>query len=199
LSSRSCPRELCSVFRPQRTNAARTAIIGTTTDLMISRTSLPASPATRAATSKATARRISSMSIPTRNAGTCASPFDRYEAGEIEGSPPMSPRMAAALVLAASMGFDVQELQAGPCSHEIAQFEQMVRQSRGNPDAGPYARQSIGAQLDRQPTPGSIKRAEQQAQASFNVTLARAKRLDARNDRAGCTKALSDAKAMYDL
>jgi hypothetical protein len=97
------------------------------------------------------------------------------------------------------MGFDVQELQAGPCSRDIAQFTQAIRGARGSPDAGPFAKQSIGAQLGRQPTPGSIKRAEQQAQASVDATLARARRLDARNDGAGCTKALSDAKAMYGL
>jgi hypothetical protein len=40
------------------------------------------------------------------------------------------------------------------------------------------ARQSIGAQLDRQPTPGSVKRAEERAQTSFTATLARAKRFE---------------------
>ena len=44
---------------------------------------------------------------------------------------------------------------AGPCSNAIAQFEQAVRQSANDPNAGPYARQSTGAQLDRQPTPDS--------------------------------------------
>jgi len=48
-------------------------------------------------------------------------------------------------------------------------------------------------QLDRQPTPGSVKRAEERAQASFDAAMARAKRLDARSDRAGCTRALTAA------
>ena len=56
----------------------------------------------------------------------------------------------------------------------IAQFEQAV--SAGNPNAGPMAPQSIGAQLGYQPTPASIKRAEQRAKAAFAATLARAKR-----------------------
>jgi hypothetical protein len=38
-------------------------------------------------------------------------------------------------------------------------------------------------QLDRQPTPGSVKPAEERAQASFDAAMARAKRLDARSDR----------------
>jgi hypothetical protein len=107
-------------------------------------------------------------------------------------------RMTAALVVAA-LGLGVQSAHAGPCSNEIAQFEQAVRQSAGNPNAGPMAPQSVGAQLDRQPTPGSVKRGEQRAQAAFDKTLARAKRLDARGDRAGCTSALAEAKRMYNL
>jgi hypothetical protein len=88
---------------------------------------------------------------------------------------------------------------AGPCSNAIAQFEQAVRQSANNPNAGPTARQSIGAQLDRQPTPGSVARAEAQAQTTFEASLARAKRLDARGNRAGCTRALAAARRMYNL
>jgi hypothetical protein len=47
--------------------------------------------------------------------------------------------------------------------------------------------------------PGSVKRAEERAQATFAATLARAKRLDARGDRAGCTRALAAAKRMYNF
>jgi hypothetical protein len=88
---------------------------------------------------------------------------------------------------------------AGPCSSAIAQFEQAVRQSANKPDAGPTARQSIGAQLDRQPTPESIARAEARAQTTFETSLARAKRFDARGNRAGCTRALAAARRMYNL
>jgi len=99
----------------------------------------------------------------------------------------------AALVLCAASA------HAGPCSSKIALFEKAVRQSANNPDAGPMAPQSIAAQLDRQPTPASVKRAEERAQASFNAAMARAKRLDARGDRSGCTRALTAAKRMYNL
>ena len=74
-----------------------------------------------------------------------------------------------------------------------------VRQSERNPNAGPMAPQSIGAQLDRQPTPASVRRAEQKAQATFAATLARARRLDAQGNRAGCTRALAAAERMYNL
>jgi hypothetical protein len=108
-------------------------------------------------------------------------------------------RPSATLLVAAALGLGVATAHAGPCSSRIAQFEQAVRQSAGNPNAGPMAPQSIGAQLDVQPTPASVRRAEQKAQAAFAATLARAKRLDAQGNRAGCTRALAAARRMYNL
>jgi hypothetical protein len=96
--------------------------------------------------------------------------------------------MKASALLVAVLCLGVASAHAGPCTSAIAQFEQAVRQSAGNPNAGPMARQSIGAQFDRQPTLGSVQRAEERAQATFAATLARAKRLDARGDRAGCSR-----------
>jgi hypothetical protein len=89
--------------------------------------------------------------------------------------------------------------QAGPCSNDIAQFEAAMRRSAGNPNAGLTAPQSVGAQLDRQPTPDSLKQAKERLQSKFAATMARAKRLDAKGDLAGCTRALSAAKRMYIL
>jgi hypothetical protein len=111
----------------------------------------------------------------------------------------MNRRFIAALVVGAALVLSVASAHAGPCTHKIAQFEKAVRQSAGNPGAGPMAPQSIGAQLDRQPTPGSVKRAEERAQASFDAAMARAKRLDAQGNRSGCTRALAAAKRMYNL
>ena len=111
----------------------------------------------------------------------------------------MNRRLTVVLIVGAALVLGVVSAHAGPCTTRIAQFEQAVRQSKNNPNAGPVAPQSIGAQLSRQPTPNSIKRAEQRAQAVFDAALARSKRLDARGDRAGCTKALADAEQMYNL
>jgi hypothetical protein len=111
----------------------------------------------------------------------------------------MNRRVIAAVAVGATLGFSVPPAQAGPCSSAIAQFEQAVRGSASNPNAGPVAPQSIGAQLDRQPTPNSVKHAEQRAQAAFEEALARSKRFDARGNRARCAKALADAKQMYNL
>jgi hypothetical protein len=107
--------------------------------------------------------------------------------------------MTRALVLAAILLVGSAPGHAGPCTESIAQFEYAVRQSANNPYAGPMAPQTIGAQLDRQPTQASIKRAEQRAKAAFAATLARAKRLDARGNRAGCERALARAEGMYNL
>jgi hypothetical protein len=83
----------------------------------------------------------------------------------------MNRRVTTAVITATALCLGVASAHAGPCSSEIAQFEQAVRQSAGNPGAGPMAPQSIGAQLDRQPTPGSIKQAEERAQATFASAL----------------------------
>jgi hypothetical protein len=42
-----------------------------------------------------------------------------------------------------------------------------------------------------------VKKAERALKARFAATMAQAKRRDARNDQAGCQRALSEAKKMY--
>jgi len=105
----------------------------------------------------------------------------------------------AVLTASAVLGLDVVAAEAGPCTKEIAQFEKAVRASAKNPDAGPTARQTIGAQLGRQPTRSSVKQAEARAQNSFAEALARAKALDAQGKRAECKQALTEAKSLFDL
>ncbi len=95
--------------------------------------------------------------------------------------------------------FDVSTAVAGPCSADIAQFEKAIRDSAGNPFAGLMAPQTVAAQTDRQPTAESLKQAQQRLRAQFAATMARAKRLDAKGDRAGCISALNAAKRMYIL
>src|ERR1700731_2807794 len=95
-------------------------------------------------------------------------------------------RGITAPIVCAVLCLSIPVAQAGPCSEDIAQFEAAMRQSAGNPNAGLTAPQSVGAQLDRQPTPESLKRAQERLQAKFSATMARAKRLDDKGDRAGC-------------
>jgi hypothetical protein len=111
----------------------------------------------------------------------------------------MNRRLAAAIAIGTALPLGAASAHAGPCTTQIAQFEQTVRQSANNPNAGPMAPQTVGAQLDNQPTSASMARAKKRAQAAFVATLARAKRLDARDNRAGCMRALARAKRMYNL
>jgi hypothetical protein len=74
---------------------------------------------------------------------------------------------------------------AGPCTADIAQFEAAIRQSAGNPFAGLTARQSVNAQLNRQPTPESLDQANERLKSQFSATMARAKRYDAQGNRSG--------------
>ena len=89
--------------------------------------------------------------------------------------------------------------QAGPCSADIAQFEQAIRNSAGNPFAGLTAPQSVRAQVDVQPTPQSVEKAQASLKAKFSALMAQAKQLDAKGDGAGCSSALTKAKRMYVL
>jgi hypothetical protein len=102
-------------------------------------------------------------------------------------------------MVCATVWLSVSNAQAGPCTANIAQFEQAIRQSAGNPYAGLQAPQTVAAQMDRQPTPESLKQAQDRLRSQFSATMARAKRLDARGDRAGCTSALTAARRMYIL
>jgi hypothetical protein len=111
----------------------------------------------------------------------------------------MNRRMTAALITAATLVLSHSSAHAGPCTEAIAHFEQAVRASANNPNAGPLAPQTIGAQLGRQPTPALVKQDEERARAAFEAALVRAKRFDAQGRRARCTRALAHAKSMYVL
>jgi len=111
----------------------------------------------------------------------------------------MNRRLIATFLANAALLLGAVSAHAGPCTARIAEFEVLVRHSAKMPGAGPMARQTVGAQVDRQPTPGSVEQAEKHAQAAFAHEFARARRLDARGDRAGCARALARAKRMYNL
>src|SRR5258708_17663628 len=100
-------------------------------------------------------------------------------------------------VIWAVLAFAATNALAGPCTSDIADFEAAIRNSQGNPLAGLTAPQSVGAQLEHQPTPSSVKQAEQRLKATFAATMARAKRYDAQSNRLGCTRELNAAKQMY--
>ena len=115
--------------------------------------------------------------------------------------PPMESAMRfkslASLIAAAVLGLHLASAHAGPCTAKIKHFEKAVRESKPGQYLGPGLPQSIDAQLSYQPTPESVKQAEQRAQAGFEAVLARAKKLDREGKRAACTEALTDAKLIY--
>jgi hypothetical protein len=108
-------------------------------------------------------------------------------------------RVATGLIVCAGLGLHSTFALAGPCTSDIAQFETAIRQSAGNPMAGLSARQTVGAQMDRQPTATSLKREQERLKSEFAATMARAKQLDAKGDQKGCSGALNAAKRMYIL
>src|SRR5262245_18859772 len=101
------------------------------------------------------------------------------------------------LVAGVILGLNVASAQAGPCSNDIAQIEAALR--RPGSDVGPTLNQTIGAQLDRQPRPASMKRAEQRADARLKAALARARALDAAGIRAKCSKAVKRIKLLIGM
>ena len=86
---------------------------------------------------------------------------------------------------------------AESCSKQIQRLQQADRLTRFDPDAGPSASQSIGAQLGHQPTPSSIARGEAMAQSRFRSELARAKTLNRAGDVAGCKLVLARARDAF--
>jgi hypothetical protein len=101
------------------------------------------------------------------------------------------------IIAGASLFLGTLSAYAVPCGTQIAHFEDFVRHSEKNPESGPTAPQSVGAQLGHQPTPSSVMQAEEQAQTGFEATLARAKTLDAQGRDAECMQALRDAKLLF--
>jgi hypothetical protein len=106
-------------------------------------------------------------------------------------------RAIAALAAGAVFGFFSTTASAGPCTTQIAEFEAAIRQSSGNPLAGLTTRQTVAAQLDRQPTPESVKQANERLRSQFETTMAQAKRHDEQGDHSGCTRSLNAAKRMF--
>jgi hypothetical protein len=108
----------------------------------------------------------------------------------------LSSKMTAVVVVCLSNLLAYGSAQAGPCALDIAKFEEQVWQTRGNPDAGLMAPQSVDAQLNHQPTRNSVRRAEDRLHSNFAARMARAKLLDAQGNPA-CAVALRAAEKLY--
>ncbi len=62
----------------------------------------------------------------------------------------------------------------------------------------PTLPQTVGAQIDQQPTPSSVARAEQQAAANYKAVLDRAQTLDNQNNPE-CRKVVKELKDLVGL
>jgi hypothetical protein len=86
--------------------------------------------------------------------------------------------------------------EAGPCSADIAKIEKAL--DAPNSPFGPTGRQTVGAQLGRQPTPSSMARAEQKAGSHYQAALTQAQTLDNQNNPT-CKKAVKKLKALVGM
>jgi hypothetical protein len=109
----------------------------------------------------------------------------------------MNHSVAAALIFAIASTLSILPASAGPCGEEVAAFRQTLPlNQKGAPVVVGSAPQSIDAQLEHQPTPESIARAEQRAQSEVAAVLAQADAFDAAGKQSECRAALTRAKLL---
>ncbi len=94
------------------------------------------------------------------------------------------------------LGFGVACAGAGPCTTEIQKIEKALNEP--NSPFAPTGRQSVGAQLGRQPTPSSVDRAEQKADTHYTAALDHARALDNQNNP-DCQQAVKELKALIGM
>lgn len=86
------------------------------------------------------------------------------------------------------------------CLEQIVTVQQQLKAQEPRPKAPPSQGQSVGAQLDRQPTPGSLAQAGvSQPNSGALGALDQAMNLQAAGDEAGCLKALAEARRLGGL
>ncbi len=106
------------------------------------------------------------------------------------------PPLSLMLIGCAIVGLDMASAHTDTCSEEIARVEALVDHSMGNPVAKPTTSQSIDAQLHHQPTPRSVRWADENAQSMFAAILARAKTLNADGKTTECIQSVAEAKRL---
>ncbi len=106
-----------------------------------------------------------------------------------------------AFVVALAFAFGAAA-HAGPCTDEVYQAQVAIgKRLDAAAAAGKSGTQSSFATMHRQPTPGTVARAEAQvgdlSEADLNTItqdMEAARKADAANDQAGCEKALADVR-----
>jgi hypothetical protein len=101
---------------------------------------------------------------------------------------------SSALVIFAALVVSVGVARASPCSAHIAAFQRTLTQE--GPDHVASAPQTLGAQLEHQPTPASVAEAKKQASSAVSAAVREAKMLDAQNKSAECEATLAKASLL---
>jgi hypothetical protein len=100
-------------------------------------------------------------------------------------------------IIAIALTLRIATASAGPCSGEIADFRSSLsRDENGEPAFIGTAPQSIGAQLEHQPTRESVEHAKKQAQAQILMVVTQAEALDSEGKKSECRNALAKAKLL---
>jgi hypothetical protein len=105
---------------------------------------------------------------------------------------------ARLLIVSASLFLPALPCLAGPCTKDIESMRIRIEDRlNATAAAGPTAKQSTGAQMHRQPTPGSIANAERKLGelspgtiVTVKEAMDRAQKADAAGDDSGCRKIL---------
>ena len=95
--------------------------------------------------------------------------------------------------------FSATAAHSGPCTTQIAAFEQQIKEPAPNSNVGPTFPQTLGAQLHKQPTPQDVQHAENVAADTVEAELAKAKKADEAGDSRGCDAALTRARQLDNL
>lgn len=104
------------------------------------------------------------------------------------------------VISASALCFLTLPCQAGPCTKDIQSMQARIDAHLGKTAAaGPSAKQSVEAQMHRQPTPGSMASAERKLGelspstiVKVNEAMDRAQKADTAGDAAGCRQALDE-------
>lgn len=102
---------------------------------------------------------------------------------------------SAGLLLAAPVG-----AQAQTCLEQIVALQARVQAASPKRPEPPTQSQSVGAQLDRQPTPSSVAAATGDLPPPVGpaAALNAAQNFQAAGDEAACMKSVNEARAMLD-
>jgi hypothetical protein len=99
------------------------------------------------------------------------------------------------IAIASTVG--IATASAGPCAGDITDFRSSLSLDKnGEPTFVGTARQSIGAQLEHQPTRDSVERAKKQAQAQILTVVMQAEAFDSQGKQTECRQALAKAKLL---